>query len=286
MSYQPPTIDDHLPPWTQGDTTDTRGQMFRNLKFDQGLTPAAGMPIIFKNPGYVFGQVPAAGIADGSITSAKILDGTIMNVDVNVAAAIAYAKLNLANSIVNADIAAGAAIAYAKLNLANSIVTGDIVNGTIVDADVNAAAALTWSKFAANGGRVHGTTQVIATATTTTVVWATQTFQNAAYVTNGTGGLAATLTGTYLITYGVLFPGPAAPVGGRSVAVLVAGTGVSSVAVAAHPAANAASALSGATVQRLTAADAITMQIAHTQGANLTFANDVRTYLAAFYLSP
>jgi hypothetical protein len=53
----------------------------------------------------------------GSVTSAMITDGTI----------------------VNADVSASAAIAYSKLNLANSIVTGDIVDGTIALADLATA---------------------------------------------------------------------------------------------------------------------------------------------------
>jgi hypothetical protein len=63
------------------------------------------------------------------VTSAKIANGTIDNVDVSATAAIAYSKLNLASSIVNADVAAGAAIAYSKLNLASSIANGDLAGG-------------------------------------------------------------------------------------------------------------------------------------------------------------
>jgi hypothetical protein len=80
-----------------------------------------------------------ADIVDGAITSAKILDGTIANIDVAAAAAIAYSKLALTNSVVNADIAAAAAIAYSKLAL----------TGAIVNADIAAAAAIASSKLAA-----------------------------------------------------------------------------------------------------------------------------------------
>ncbi|ROL62186.1 hypothetical protein D9V86_01920, partial [Bacteroidetes/Chlorobi group bacterium ChocPot_Mid] len=152
-------------------------------------------------------------IGTGAVTSGKIADGTIVDADINTSAAIAYSKLNLANSIVNADISgtaaiaysklaaiptgsflfgnagtptvgamsgdatinnagaltigtgavtsakildgtivdadinASAAIAYSKLNLANSIVTGDIVDGTIVDADISGTAAIAYSKL-------------------------------------------------------------------------------------------------------------------------------------------
>ncbi|MDQ7773586.1 MAG: hypothetical protein RDU13_08685, partial [Elusimicrobiales bacterium] len=75
-------------------------------------------------------------VGDNTVTSAKIVDDSIVNADINSAAAIAYSKLALTGSILNADVNAGAAIAYSKLNLANSIVTGDIVDGTIADADL------------------------------------------------------------------------------------------------------------------------------------------------------
>ena len=70
--------------------------------------------------------------------NAQIVAGSIINTDVNAAAAIAYSKLNLANSIVNADINSSAAIDYSKLNLATSI----------VNADVSASAAIAISKLA------------------------------------------------------------------------------------------------------------------------------------------
>ncbi len=51
---------------------------------------------------------------------------TILNADIDAAAAIAYSKLALTDEIVNADIDAAAAIAYGKLNLGASIVEADI----------------------------------------------------------------------------------------------------------------------------------------------------------------
>ncbi len=107
------------------------------------------------------GSVTTAKLADGAVTSAKILDGTIVNADVSPTAAIAYSKLDLANSIgtadlvngsvttpkladgavtstkildgtiVNADVSPTAAIAYSKLDLANSISTTDLVDGSV-----------------------------------------------------------------------------------------------------------------------------------------------------------
>lgn len=70
---------------------------------------------------YVAGSVP-----DGAIGTAELADGAVTNVKVNASAAIAYSKLNLANSIVNADVASGAAIAYSKLALTGSITEADL----------------------------------------------------------------------------------------------------------------------------------------------------------------
>ena len=51
-------------------------------------------------------------------------------------------------TIVNADINASAAIAYSKLNLSGGIVSADIANDTIVNADINTAAAIAATKIA------------------------------------------------------------------------------------------------------------------------------------------
>jgi hypothetical protein len=51
-------------------------------------------------------------------------------------------------TIVNADINASAAIAYSKLALTGTIVSADIANDTIVNADINTAAAIAATKIA------------------------------------------------------------------------------------------------------------------------------------------
>lgn len=65
----------------------------------------------------------------GTVTSAMILNNTIVDGDIASNAAINYGKLNLANSIVNADISAGAAIADTKLA---TISTAGKVSGTAI----------------------------------------------------------------------------------------------------------------------------------------------------------
>lgn len=72
----------------------------------------------------------------GAITSTMILDGTIVNGDINASAAIAYSKLALTSSIVNADISSSAAIDMAKIaDVATNAQTG--TSYTLVLADKN-----------------------------------------------------------------------------------------------------------------------------------------------------
>ena len=89
----------------------------------------------------------------GTVTSTMILDGTIVNADINASAAIAATKIAgtaitaadtgtvtstmIANgTIVDADVNASAAIAKTKLNLGGTITSADLVDGTIVATDI------------------------------------------------------------------------------------------------------------------------------------------------------
>jgi hypothetical protein len=77
---------------------------------------------------YIDTKTAAVGVSDGSISSAKIADGTIMNVDVATNAAIAYSKLNLTSSISNADLVGS--IAASKLVGTDISTVGTITSGT------------------------------------------------------------------------------------------------------------------------------------------------------------
>lgn len=70
----------------------------------------------------------------GTVTSTMILDGTILNADINASAAIAYSKLALTGSIVNADISSSAAIAVSKLaaSTISGVTLGNFLNGLLI----------------------------------------------------------------------------------------------------------------------------------------------------------
>jgi hypothetical protein len=98
-------------------------------------------------------------LVDGIITTAKIADGAVVNVDVNSTAAIAYSKLNLATSIVNGD------IANATINLTQKVTgtlptanggTGLAALGTAGQALVvnSTATALEFATVGATAGQV------------------------------------------------------------------------------------------------------------------------------------
>jgi hypothetical protein len=61
----------------------------------------------------------------------------------------ASTKILLSGAVVNADINASAAIAYSKLALTGSIVNADLVAGTLTNTAINASAAIALSKLAA-----------------------------------------------------------------------------------------------------------------------------------------
>ena len=84
----------------------------------------------------------------GTVTSTMILDGTIVDADIN----------------------ASAAIAKTKLALTGTITSSDIANDTIVDGDINTAAAIAWTKIAPSStvsatelGYLDGVTSAIQT---------------------------------------------------------------------------------------------------------------------------
>lgn len=156
----------------------------------------------------------------GTVTSTMILDGTIANADISTSAAIAISKLAagtagqvilanatgvatyvtpsgdvswdssgnvqiVANTIVNADINSAAAIVYSKLSLANTIVNTDISTaaaidlGKIADVSTNANTATAYTLVLADKNKVVELNNAAAIALTVpadnTVVYGTGT---------------------------------------------------------------------------------------------------------------
>ena len=121
----------------------------------------------------------------GTVTSTMLLNGTILDADVNASAAIAYSKL--------ATLTSGNIVLGSSANVATSTaVTGDvtisnlgvtaIASGVIVNADIDAAAAISGSKIVAATTSVVGAVQLSdSISTTSSVLAATPTAVKAAY---------------------------------------------------------------------------------------------------------
>ena len=80
---------------------------------------------------------------DNSVTSAKIANGTIVDADINTAAAIAPTKI-AGTAVITTD----SRLSDTRTPTDNSVTSAKIVDGTIVNADINASAAIAYSKLA------------------------------------------------------------------------------------------------------------------------------------------
>lgn len=110
-----------------------------------------------------------------------------------------------ASPVVDADVDPAAAISYSKLDLAGSIVSGDIVDGTIVNDDVSASAAIARSKLASgtashvlinDGSGVMSSEAQLAASRGGTGVDASAASNGQLLIGNGSGFALGTLTGT------------------------------------------------------------------------------------------
>ena len=109
----------------------------------------------------------------GTVTSALIADGTIVNADINASAAIDYSKLAALTSgnivLGNASNVATSTAVTGDVTISNAGVTA-ISSGVIVNADINASAAIDYSKLAAltSGNILIGNASNVATSTAVT----------------------------------------------------------------------------------------------------------------------
>ena len=115
------------------------------------VNPTADRTITFPN---VTGTVVTTGDS-GTVTSTMIADSTIVNADISTTAAIAFSKLaslTSANIIVgNASGVPTATAVTGDVTITNSGVTA-IASNVIVNADINSAAAIAYSKLALSSG--------------------------------------------------------------------------------------------------------------------------------------
>ena len=115
------------------------------------VDPTANRTITFPN---VTGTVVTTGDS-GTVTSSMITDGTIVNADISTTAAIAFSKLaslSSANILVgNASGVPTATAVTGDVTITNSGVTA-IASDVIVNADINSAAAIAYSKLALSSG--------------------------------------------------------------------------------------------------------------------------------------
>ena len=111
----------------------------------------------------------------GTVSSTMLLDGTILDADVNASAAIAYSKLatlTSANIIVgsSANVATSTAVT-GDISISNIGVTA-IASDVIVNADINASAAIADTKLAtiATAGKVSNSATTAASANTASAI--------------------------------------------------------------------------------------------------------------------
>ena len=111
----------------------------------------------------------------GTVTSTMLLDGTIVDADINASAAIAYSKLaalTSANIVLgsSANVATSTAVT-GDVTISNTGVTA-IATGVIVNADINASAAIVDTKLAtiSTAGKVSNSATTAASANTASAI--------------------------------------------------------------------------------------------------------------------
>lgn len=152
-----------------GDTIEilnaSTGSVFINAAVGVTLNAEAGVTILSGQwqratlvqrtiDNWVLTGIAAGVIADNSVTSAKIVDGAIVNADVNASAAISLSKLASGTSaqviVHNASGIPTATTVTGDVTISNTGVTA-IGSGVIVNADISSTAAIEQGKIADMG---------------------------------------------------------------------------------------------------------------------------------------
>jgi hypothetical protein len=157
------------------------------------------------------GAVVTADIADGAVTSAKIADGTIANADINAAAAIDKTKISgtaitaadtgtVTNTMLAGSIAAGKISGTAVTQADSGTVTSTMIaDGTIVNGDINASAAIADTKLAtiSTAGKVSNSATTATSSNTASAIVtrdASGNFSAGTITANTFSGSGASLT--------------------------------------------------------------------------------------------
>lgn len=130
-TFETPTTPEDIPLGEVGDTTRDHAQWHEDMGAAQEAMRVDTRWTNSRAPsgaagGDLTGTYPNPTIGASKVTSSNIVDGTIVNADINASAAITRSKLDFGSGLVNADIAAAAGIVYSKLTLTGSVTDADV----------------------------------------------------------------------------------------------------------------------------------------------------------------
>ena len=148
-------------------------------------------------------------LSDGIVTSATIANGSIINVDINAAAAISYSKLALTGAVLNADLAGS--IVNAKLTNSSVTVGNTPISLGATSTTLAGLTSVTSTEFVGNIngsiGAITPASGAFTTLLTTSNVTTdnTVTFGTASYfVANGNVGIGTSSPASKLVVNGTL----------------------------------------------------------------------------------
>ena len=174
------------------------GNLTTSGAFATTLTATATTAVTLPTSGTLVGSADT-----GTVTSAMILDGTIVNGDISASAAIAYSKLALSGSIVNADIGASAAIANSKLaNSALTIGSTSVSLGSTVTTFAGLTSVTSTSFVGALTGNADTATSATTAGTVTTAAQPSITSLGTLTALTVSGNVSFTSTGALKIPSG------------------------------------------------------------------------------------
>ncbi|MBI3311899.1 MAG: hypothetical protein HYZ88_00005, partial [Candidatus Omnitrophica bacterium] len=140
------------------------------LKTDDALVVGNGLTVLAGDVSLPSGTIDTAELADNAITSAKILDGEIVNADLSATAAIADTKLatiSTAGKVADSALSTNVSLLGQTIDTAeladNAVTSANILDGTIVNADLSGSAAIDWSKISTAATKVDVSAQVTGT---------------------------------------------------------------------------------------------------------------------------